>query len=77
LRPAVIRQPALLSVARPMSAIARPIRNAADRSARPNHLQISTVRAARPGGLFYAIAAGSLPGQEKTDGKGQTCSTRS
>lgn len=76
-RPAVILQPAQLSAARPMSPIARPIRNAADRSARPKPLQISTVRTARPDGLFYAIAAGSLPGQEKTDGKGQTCSTRS
>lgn len=72
-----IRSPELRSGLRPTSPIARPTRSVADASARPNHSRISTVRPPRPGGLFYAIAAGSFPGQEKTDGKGQTCSTRS
>lgn len=74
---AVMPSPVPQSAARPMSPIARPIRNAADASARPNHSRNSTVRTTRPGGLFYAIAAGSFPGQEKTDGKGLTCSKSS
>lgn len=77
LQQGAIRSPGRLSGLQPTSPIARPIRNAADASARPNCSRISTVRTQRPGGLFYAIAAGCVPGQEKTDGKGQTCSTRS
>lgn len=76
-RPGAILSPGLRLGLRPTSPIARPIRNAADASARPNYSRISTVRTQRPGGLFHAIAAGCVPGQEKTDGKGQTCSTRS
>lgn len=77
LRRGAIRSPGLRLGLRPTLPIARPTRNAADASARPNHSRISTVRTTRPGGLFYAIAAGLHPGQEKTDGKGHTCSTRS
>lgn len=72
-----IRSRALPSEQPPISPIAKPTRNAADAAARTTTLLIATVRATCPGGLFHAIAAGSLPGQEKTDGKGQTCSTRS
>lgn len=76
-RQGAIRSPGLRLGLRPTSPIVRLIQNAADASARLYHSRNSTVRTSRPGGLFYAIAAGSHPGQEKTDGKGQTCSTRS
>ena len=78
LQPGATRLPGLPLVARPMSPTAKLIRNAADTSARSiHHSRHSTVRTARPDGLFYAIAAGCVPGQEKTKRKGQTCSTRS
>ncbi len=76
-RRGAIRSPGLRLGLRPTSPTARLTQNAADASARKNHSWISTVRTTRPSGLFYAIAAGSHPGQKKTDGKGQTCSTRS
>jgi hypothetical protein len=61
----------------PMSPIARPTRNAADAAKPKTSTRILTARAMRRGGLFYVIATDMTVGQEKTDGKGQTCSTRS
>jgi hypothetical protein len=72
-----IRPRALPSVQRAMSPIARPIPNAADAARHRFYSRKATVAAFGCGGLFHAIAAGRAFGQEKTDGKGQTCSTRS
>ena len=70
------RSPVRLSVQRPMSRIARRTRNAADTQITHNS-RILTAGAPRLGGLFYAIATDLSAGQEKTDGKGLPCSTRS
>ncbi|SHH28909.1 hypothetical protein SAMN05443551_1860 [Marivita hallyeonensis] len=59
------------------SPIAKLIRNAADAPAQTAVSHLATVEAPRLGGLFYAIAAALSAGQEKTDGKGHPCSTRS
>ena len=72
-----IRQPARSSVVRAMSRIARPTRRAADAARPRTDLRNATAVALGCGGLFHAIAAGRASGQEKNDGKGQTCSTRS
>lgn len=60
-----------------MSPIARRTRNAADAATTQTYSRILTARAMRRSGLFYATATDISVGQEKTDGKGQTCSRRS
>ena len=73
---AAMSQRAQLSAQRAMLPSVRPTRPAADASPNP-YSRISTARAARLGGLFYAIATDLSAGQEKTKRKGHTCSTRS